>query len=293
MLNTFDWLRRCRNGAELMAVLDLAEKEPELFPEPGEKLGPPVSGFTKPCQRCWIYAPLKEVGLAYCKTCLAILAKAKHLDRPARITTVVWGYVNQIPKHLLKMEGIYAGGKYRRHIPDDNHFLLTLERLDLKTWLQELLLYHGSDLKGLIQVFPTCGGIKKEAMGGLLSRAAYQEGRFPMDRLRVRFFPNPYQLFVPHRRERQGILTFEVTEFLRWLEMATVFRSLLKPESQQTLFELLNIDNPREEQFYWGRFMGFLSAEAKDMLTSWRIRQWPKTQIQLIYELLDHVAFTA
>ncbi len=293
MLNTFDWLRRCQDGAELMAVLDLAEKEPELFPEPGEKLGPPVSGFTKPCQRCWIYAPLKEAGLAYCKTCLAILARARRLNRLARITTVAWGYVNQIPKHLSKMEGIYAGGEYRRHIPDETHFLLTLERRDLKTWLQELLLYHGSDLKGLIQVFPTCGGIKNEAMGGLLSRAAYQEGRFPMDRLRVRFFSNPYQLFVPHRRENLGILTFEVTEFLRWLEMATVFRSLLKPESQKTLFELLNIDNPREEQFYWGRFMGYLSAEAKDMLTSWRIRQWPKTRIQLMFELLDHVAFTA
>jgi len=293
MLNTFDWLRRCRDGAELMAVLDLAEKEPDLFPESGENLGPPVSGFTKPCQRCWIYAPLKEAGLAYCKTCLAILAKAKHLNRLARITTVAWGYVNQVPKHLLKMEGIYAGGEYRRYIPDDTHFLLTLERRELKTWLQELLLYHGPDLKGLIQVFPTCGGIKNEAMGGLLSRAAYQEGRFPMDRLRVRFFSNPYQLFVSHRRERQGILTFEVTEFLRWLEMATVFRSLLKPEAQKTLFELLNIDNPREEQFYWGRFMGYLSAEAKDMLTSWRIRQWPKIQIQLMFELLDHVAFTA
>lgn len=292
MLSTFDWLRRSKNGDELLAALELAENEPELFSDPGKGLGPPISGFTKPCQRCWVYAPEAEVGLAYCRTCLAILAKAKSLAKPARITTVAWGYVNRIPKQMKSMGGIYSGGGYRRYIHDDAHFLLTLEKRDLKPWLQEMLLYHGTDLKGLIQVFPTCGGGQRGSMGGLLARAGYQDARFPMDCLRIRFFVNPYQLYTPHLRENQGRLTFEVTEFVRWLEMATVFRALLRPEAQESLFQLLNIENPREEQFYWGRFLGFLSDEAKDMLTSWRIRQWPKTQIRLMYELLDHVAFT-
>lgn len=110
-----------------------------------------------------------------------------------------------------------------------------------------------------------------------------------MDQLRVRFYSSPYQLLRPHTRERQGLLTFEVSEFLRLMEMAVVFRALLKPEEQQALHELLNLDDSIEERFYWGRFMGRLPHEAKDMLSAWRIRAWPKNRIKLLYELVDYV----
>jgi hypothetical protein len=53
----------------------------------------------------------------------------------------------------------------------------------------------------------------------------------------------------------------------------------------------LNLEDTSEEQFYWGRFLGYLSQEAKDMLNAWRIRQWPKGRIELLYELVDYVAF--
>ena len=87
--------------------------------------------------------------------------------------------------------------------------------------------------------------------------------------------------------------TFEVTEFLRLLEMTTIFRSLLRPKEQEMLHNLIELDNSREEQFYWGRFMGYLSQEAKDMLTSWKFRHWPKNRIRLLYELADYATFTS
>jgi len=112
-----------------------------------------------------------------------------------------------------------------------------------------------------------------------------------MDQLRVRFFSAPHQILIPHARDKQGLLTFEVSEFLSVLEMAAVFRTILYPREQKALYELLNLEDTSEEQFYWGRFMGFLSQEAKDMLNAWRIRQWPKNRIKLLYELVDYVAF--
>jgi hypothetical protein len=87
------------------------------------------------------------------------------------------------------------------------------------------------------------------------------------------------------------LLTFEVSEFLSLMEMAAVFRTLLRPEEQASLHELVNLDDSSEEQFYWGRFAGRLSQEAKDMLSSWNIRHWPKNRIKLLYELVDYVAF--
>ena len=73
--------------------------------------------------------------------------------------------------------------------------------------------------------------------------------------------------------------------------MAAIFRRLLYPEAQQALHDLLNLRDSSEEQFYWGRFLGYLNSEAKDMLSAWRIRQWPRDRIQLLYELVEYVAF--
>ena len=112
-----------------------------------------------------------------------------------------------------------------------------------------------------------------------------------MDQLRVRFYSAPHQIMKPHTRDKQGLLTFEVSEFLSLLEMAAVFRTILRPTEQELLYQLVNLEDTSEEQFYWGRFMGFLSQEAKDMLNAWRIRQWPKGRIKLLYELVDYVAF--
>jgi hypothetical protein len=127
-------------------------------------------------------------------------------------------------------------------------------------------------------------------MGDLLAKAAHLEARFPADLLRVRFFTTGHQLFAP---EHRGLgETFEASAFLRFLETAAVFRSLLRPEAQQMLYELFDLKDAQEERFYWGRFMGFLSPESRDMLDAWKIRQWPKSQVRLLYDLLDYVRYT-
>lgn len=310
MLTSFDWLRQSQTGAELLATLKYLEEEPDLFD--ADEVGPPHSALGGPCQRCWVYPRTPPPNQAtspdtyydrrtapHCKSCRAILARASKLGGISRRSIVIWGWVNQLPNQLEDNEGYQdsrvpsTSSEHRlaAYVQDQNHFLLMMHRRELKTWLQELLIYHGAELKGLIQILPTTGAGGGINMADVLCRAVHHEARFSMDQLRVRFFSAPHQLFRPHTRDRRGLLTFEVSEFLNLLEMAAVFRTLLVPEAQQALYELLNLDDASEEQFYWGRFLGYLSPEARDMLSAWRIRQWPKEQIQLLYELIDYVAF--
>ena len=310
MLNSFDWLRRSRTGAELLATLKCLEEKPGLFDE--DEIGPPHSALGGLCQRCWVYPraassrrrPEPVEGresprdtyhsrrtAPYCQACRAILARASRLSKIPRECVVIWAMVNQLPKQL-------EGGRKARdrrmlgaYLHDEHHFLVMMRRYSLKPWLQELLIYHGADLKGVVQILPTTGAGGGLDMADILCRAVHQELRFPMDQLRVRFFSAPHQLLRAHTRDRQGLLTFEVSEFLNLLEMAAIFRTLLYPEAQQALHDLLNLRDSSEEQFYWGRFLGYLSSEAKDMLSAWRIRQWPRDRIRLLYELVEYVAF--
>jgi hypothetical protein len=290
MLSSFDWLRRSESGAELLATLEYLTNRPDLFP-PGDEVGPPFSALDGPCQRCWVYPRLSSTRRNLCPSCQAIVTRAKKLGRISRQSIVLWGLVNRLSKLLRMGEGFSDYHVLGAYVHDENHFLLMMPRRELKPWLQELVIYHGPDLKGLIQILPTTGAGKGVNMGDVLCRAAYHEARFPMDRLRVRFFSAPHQILIPHARDQQGLLTFEVSEFLSVLEMAAVFRTILYPREQKALYELLNLEDASEEQFYWGRFMGFLTQEAKDMLNAWRIRQWPRSRIELLYELVDYVAF--
>jgi len=310
MLSSFDWIRRSRTGAELLATLRYFAAESPLyapFSKGGikggfsyeEEIGPPPSALNSPCQRCWIYPRVpssEQEDDPYCKTCKAIIRKTRGLGNTSRRSVVVWGYTNRLPKQLrngTRGEGETKGKKSKPllgiYAHNENRFLLMMYRRNLRHWLRELILYDGADLKGLIQILPTMGPGTEIGMGDVLCRAVHHEATLPMDHLRVRFFSNPYQLLKPHIRDRQGLLTFEVAEFLNLLETAVVFRTLLRPEEQRMLHEILNIDDATEEQFYWGRFLGNLSQEAKDMLNSWKIRNWPENRIRLLYELIDYV----
>jgi hypothetical protein len=293
MLSSFDWLRRSRTGAELLATLECLKTKPDLFPTgpTGEEIGPPHSALNGPCQRCWVYPRSSSPPQNYCPTCQEILSEARHSTRRSHQSSVVWGFVNQLPKQLWTGEGFYGQHTLGDYVHDEQHFLLMMRRQELKPWLQELVIYHGSDLKGLIQIFPTTGARRGASMGEILCRAVHHEARFSMDRLRIRFFSAPHQLLKPHTRDQQGVLTFEVSEFLSLLEMASVFRTVLRPEEQSSLHKLVNLEDASEAQFYWGRFMGLLDQEAKDMLSAWRIRHWPKHRVQLLYELVEYVAF--
>jgi hypothetical protein len=296
MPSRFDWVRQCRTGAELLATLRYFETHPEFSADDGE-LGPPHSALQGPCQRCWRAAALHATAdseARYCSTCQAILNDARQQGTLSRHAVVVWGFVNQLPRPLRL--GLAAEDDPRenqilaRYVHDEHHFLLMVPYRRLRPWLQELALYHGDELKGLLQIVPTTGG-KDSLMGELLCRMVHNEARFPADRLRVRFFAEPFQIFHPRLYDREGVLTFEADEFLRMLDTAVVFRSVLLPDSQQLLHQLLTMEDTGESQFYWGRFLGELSPAAKDMLSAWKIRAWSKPQIELFYELVEYVGF--
>lgn len=291
MLSTFDWIRLCNTGAELIATLNIFQgRKTDRFPEE-KALAGPTTLFDPPCFRCWMHAVDDERERPYCRTCHDVITESKRWGRKSTHTVVVWGHVNQLPKQLELREGFYEKGSLGAFVLDENHFMLLIERYQLKPWLQELLLYHGSELKGLIQLLPTTGMAARESMNDLICRAVLQDSRFPMNMLRIRFFSRPFQLFAPHKRDNEGLLTFDVNTFLEYLQMAFIFKSLLRPEDQQLLRELIELENPADGRFQWGRFTGSLQPEARDMIDSWNIRSWSQSQVTLIYELLDYVEY--
>ncbi len=284
MLTRFDWLRRSRTGPELLATLQYLEETPEL-PTDGITPGPPPSALSGPCGRCWVYP--RAAG-RYCVTCQAILDRAWRFRATVLRSVVVWGFVSRLPRPRTGGGG-FGGDVLGMYVEDDRHFLLMLPHDSLKPWLQELVLYHGAELKGLLQIFPTTGG-QSAQMGDMLSRIIHQEANFPPDKLRVRFHANIEQVFNPRPFEREGLLTFEVSEFLRTLDLAAVFAAVLRHEERKVLYRLLHTADSAQSQFYWGRFLGLLSQEARDMLTGWGVRDWSPHQVSLLYELVDYVA---
>lgn len=286
MLTRFDWLRRSRTGPELLATLQYLEQTAEL-PTDDSALGPPSTASDGPCARCWIYP--RAAG-RYCATCQAILDEAWRLRATVLRTVVVWGFVNRLPRPRPGGRGIAGSNALGLYVHDDRRFLLMLEHSELKAWLQDLALYYGAELKGLLHVFPTTGG-RSAPMGDLLARMIHQETRFPPDRLRIRFFARLDQAFHPRPYEKEGVLTFEISEFLNTLELAAVFRTVLRPDEQKTLYKLLHTTDAAQAQLYWGRFLAMLSQEARDMLTAWGIRTWSEYQLDLLYDLVEYVAY--
>ena len=181
------------------------------------------------------------------------------------------------PPHLL--------GTY---IHDTSHVLLMLQRWELKPWLQELVIHDGPDLQGVLQIFPTMGPQRGLGMGDVLCWAVHQEASLPRDRLYVRFSWAALQVPPPQQRDQQQ-RHFEVSEFVGLLQMAEVFRLLLRPHEQQELLALLTMDDDDGAAFSWGRFLGVLNPRTRDMLTAWGIRTWPQPRIRLLYELLRYV----
>ena len=291
MLSGFDWLRRSKSGAELLATMRCIASTPHIFPDE-ENMGPPLSGSHKPCWRCWIYPCRTSPINDYCITCHTILNRARYLGDVSRSAIVIWGFVNDLPRQLKTREGFRDNRIYSSYVHDHNHFLVMIPKRELRPWLREIFIYHGSDMRGLIQIFSTVGAGSRGNMSDILCRAIHHETRFPMDRLRVRFYPDPYQLFTPRVRDEKGLLTFDGPEFLVLLEMAAVFRSIFRPDEQDLLYKVTNLNDKREKEFYWGRLMGILNHEAKDMLSAWKVKQWPKNKISLLFELTDYVTYT-
>ncbi len=345
MLEPFDWLRRSRTGAELLATLRYLAAGGE-FPPAAAELGPPPGALDGPCWRCWFYPRIPtERGTRYCRTCQIIVDEARRFGALSPDTAVVWGFVNRLPPQLwppaarprpgkappqsqtvpaaeagpealvpppsvagdvsatvpsfrvpaekpTPLDTLYFPGTrvLGAYVLDERHFLLMLTQRELRPWLQELVLRYGGELAGLIQVFPTTGA-RDPGMGDLLAHVIHQEARYPLDRLRVRFFATHAQIFHPNLAEREGVLTFEIADFMNILELTSVFRSILLPDQQQELYRLLHKTEGAETQFLWGRFLGGLRPEARDMLMAFNIRRWPRSQVTLLYRLMDYVGF--
>ncbi len=293
MLTPFDWIRQTRTGSELLAVLHCMEDRPDLVGRDADEIGPPHSALSPLCERCRVYAaPTNRPRAPYCPTCSTILNQAAGLKELSQNTVLLWGHVNLLPYNLSARaeQGRVVGAYIHSQTPGQTRFLVALHRQALKPWLQDLVLYHGLEMRGVLQLFPTTGMLGA-SMGDLVCHIVHHESRFPMDALRVRFFATVHQVLQPHRYDKQGVVNFEIGEFLSMLEMAAVFRTVLRPDEQQMLLELLGIESAAESQFYWGRFMGYLNPEARDMLDGWNVRNWSKPQLSLLYNLIEHVAF--
>ncbi len=280
MLTPFDWLRRCRTGVELIGTLQfLAEEGP-----PVEWPGPCFSALDGPCRRCWI-CPRVEGG-EYCVCCDKILSHGATMARHVRFSVVIWADVNNLSQwsfgDRVPFLGVYVHGR--------GQFLLLMDRHNLQPWLQSLVLEYGTALSGLLRFFPTMGSGARIGMGDILTRAIHTPDPVPKDRLEVHFYAAAHEVIRPQVRRRKEALHFTVVDFLGLLEMAEVFRAILNPEQQQELKRLLTQDRPAEQAFYWGRFVGALNQQARDMLDGWSIRNWPLPKIRVLYELLDYVA---
>ena len=97
MLTGFDWLRRSRNGQELLATLIALAEKPALFATAGE-IGPPPAALQSPCARCWIHPQVG--GTRSCRLCGEILERSRGLSGLARAAVVIWGWVNRVPQTL-------------------------------------------------------------------------------------------------------------------------------------------------------------------------------------------------
>lgn len=298
MLSAFDWLRRARTGAELLATVRILEQRaraksnPPPLPTPapdGLEMAPPHRGLEGPCVRCWVYAPAAEKGAVYCPMCRSVLSTAAWVrkNEQARQTAIIWGFVNQLPQELAA--GSYRSDKRVRGavVCDPHRFLVALNQRSLHHWLRKVLLYDGLELRGVLSVLPAESDRRYRA-GELLCQVDYQARRFGFDQLRVRFLPTPEHILQGHKLEKQGLITFDAVQFMGMLESAAVFRSVMLPDEQQTLRQVLAIADPNEAQFYWGRFLGSITPEAKDMLTAWKVRQWSPGQRQLFFELVNY-----
>jgi hypothetical protein len=292
MFSPLAWLNRTTTGAELLAVLEYLLPAPALPLNPG----PPPSALTRPCARCGLFPRMNYVNKVgepaqgpYCATCQEINRRTPVWAGRSRNVMLVWGTVSRLPRQLPKREGFYAHKCLGLYPVDDQHFLMAFYKRDLKEWLQELVLYEGLGLTGLLQIFPTVGKYASVSMGDLLARIAWQETHASFGQLQVRFYAAPHHVVAPNKIERKGALAFEISDFPGLLETAEIFRVLLRPEQQTALRELLDLPIAAEAGFYWGRFLGQITPQAKDMLSAWRIRTWPAERVDLLYELTQFI----
>lgn len=299
MLTSFDWIRQCRSGAELLATLALLETNSLHLPYPSspdyKSLGPPLTLCERPCRRCWIYAPVKLEPPWLCQTCLQVVTESgeRHWRRASTQSVVIWGTVNRLPKIIGtgQPSGVVVLGC---HVYDSNHFLLILYRKDLLTWLKELAIYDSDRLAGLLQIFPPAPDRHEAGFASLFSLAVALNDPHQMDQLRIHLHPRPYYLLQSKMRKQLDSRNLSLTESIQLLEMVKAIRRIFGPREQEQLLELARMNVGQERQFYWGRFVGNISPEARNFLEIWQLRHWSLERFKLLYDLKPYmVDFTS
>jgi len=289
MFSDLDWILRCRTGHELYATLKCFDEAVGPLRHRTE-LGPPPGATSELCHRCWVLPLDPNSGASpYCPFCKRVLDRCWQLSQRTFGFLVLWCTLNRLPRHLQSRSGFYGYPDRVFHVLDERHFLMMIPIRALKPWIEEMLLYE-VDINGLVVVFPPISR-QPFVFGDLLARMMCEAPEIGMDQLWIRFYASPFQVFASGMRSRIESLDAEISDFLALLETATVFRSLLPPDAQQTLFELLHLTDANEVQFYWGRLLNRLTPQAIDMLGAWGIRFWPKHRLKMLYNLLDYVEF--
>ncbi len=289
MLTELDWILLSRNGYELFATLKVLETRSDL-PTAASEIGPPHAATADLCRRCWIYPGTSYYrSTPYCPFCLDILRSSRAYGYHARSAVAIWGNVDPLPKHLVERSDLYAKPSTGSYIHDDHHFLLLLHRKKLKAWVEDILLYH-PDITGYVTIFPPRSNSLIQ-INDTITRVIYATPNYHDNQLWVRFYDNVFQLFQSNRLKRKPAPIYDIGTFKSLLEAAAVFRSILKPEAQQALHEILTLENDSEERFYWGRLLNLLQPEAVAMLEAWRIRQWPKSQLKAFFDLMKYVEY--
>jgi hypothetical protein len=197
MPTAFDWIRRAENGAELIATIDGIDISSAPFQDE-TVMGEVACGIRGPCSRCWILPRL--AGSSHCGVCHTILGESGKVGPASRECLLIWGYLNSIPECLKQDRRPHQTRAL--FIKDDARFLAVVPGSVLIPWMKEVVLNSDPDIRGSLTVFPTTGKKDTFTMGDVLCRAIQHDSRFPMDRLRIRFFSKPGQLKAPHVREQ-------------------------------------------------------------------------------------------
>lgn len=284
MLTQFDWLRLCRSGKELLASMYLFRQGMRPAALKMERAAP-YSALDGACHRCGWYARQRP-GLYHCAFCSVVHRRSFKFDQISRRAVLIWGRASHLPTRLTIKRKPYDKLCY---IHDDQNFLLALPRRILKEWCQELIIYEGEKIQASLQIFPTIGSTAPLSMGESLCWVHHHSSYFPLNGCKVRFHPSVHDTLKPHVRDRQGILSFDIADFVSLLDFVQVFRIYLKPAQQNELFTLLTDVKPDERHFYWGRFLGSISQDARDMLVGWELRRWPPERLRLLHDLLRYV----
>lgn len=284
MLALFDYICRCKTGSELYGALKIKNQIKQHLDD--QNIGVPCTAVYGPCQRCWIYDC--NVGEEYCPLCNSILEHSQGHNLVFQDITLIWYDFDLFPTSIEKI------------LPEDHIGFIPLNyrsglimcmRSSIQNWLRSLTLKYGSLIKGLLQIFPTMGQGNIVGMGDILSTAKSQSKSLQFNNLWVRFYPEAWQLLDTKRREELGILTFEISDFISLIEKSKIYKEVIPNRFRNDIFELITKQDIDSESYYWGKLKRSLNKKAIDLIDSWKLKNWDKNKVELLYELSNYTTY--